>query len=99
MLQAQWWAVNMQGRNLEVEVVGCRPCLQDVFSYGMVLWELLTFKTPWKDASNAWQVGSALQGALILATLHCTTGVAHKLALQNGWQGKWEAGSYVPVWL
>ena len=76
MLQAQWWAVKLQ-------LLGCCSCPQDVFSYGMVLWELLTFKTPWEALSSPWQVGAALQGSFclhsILATLRCTTGAAHKL--------------------
>jgi hypothetical protein len=33
--------------------------VQDVFSYGLVLWELLTFKMPWDGLATQWQVGRA----------------------------------------
>ena len=32
----------------------CR--LQDVYSYGMVLWELMAFEPPYEEATNPWQV-------------------------------------------
>jgi hypothetical protein len=39
----------------------CRAVLgvlvQDVFSFGLVLWELLTFKVPWDGLATQWQVG------------------------------------------
>ncbi len=32
-------------------------CTQDVFSYGVVLWELLCWQIPYVGISNPWQVG------------------------------------------
>lgn len=29
---------------------------QDVFSFSVVMWELLTWALPWRDAANPWQV-------------------------------------------
>ena len=37
----------------------------DVFSYGVVLWELLTLQVPWSELSNTWQVRAALEGKLV----------------------------------
>jgi hypothetical protein len=31
----------------------------DVYSFGIVLWELLTFEFPWGSAANPWQVCAA----------------------------------------
>lgn len=40
----------------------CAPCLQDCFSFGMVLWELLTLDMPFWELSNPWQVKLQLWG-------------------------------------
>lgn len=31
--------------------------LQDIFSFGCILWELLTFERPWGSIINPWQAG------------------------------------------
>ncbi len=43
-------------RSKDPPSTGEQWCLQDVYSFGLVLWELLTFKTPWEDSINPWQV-------------------------------------------
>lgn len=37
--------------------------LQDVFSYAVILWELMTFNAPWEGMTNLWQVRKPLGGA------------------------------------
>ena len=39
----------------------CFPLLQDAFSFGVCMWEMLTFRIPWGDIANPWQVGLALR--------------------------------------
>ncbi len=51
-----------------------KPCLvylQDVYSYGVVLWELLSWEEPWGSARNPWQVG--LCSHMHLFALVCTS--------------------------
>ena len=44
--------------------------LQDVYSYGVVLWELLAWEEPWGGARNSWQVGLCSRHHFLPMSLH-----------------------------
>ena len=39
----------------------CSPLSQDAFSFGVCMWEMLTFRAPWSNITSPWQVGQALR--------------------------------------
>lgn len=42
---------------------GARPtAASDAFSYGVVLWELLTWRLPWDTTALTWQIAAAVAG-------------------------------------
>lgn len=54
----------LPGRWLAPEVLqgrGATPA-SDVYSYGVILWELATFQLPFGSGVNAWQVGAYMDG-------------------------------------
>jgi hypothetical protein len=43
--------------------------LQDVYAFGVILWELLTFQAPFEELTNTWQVGLRTSCSSIASTL------------------------------